>query len=87
MDTKHVASKLDETADLLKSIADTVMKTNSKECLHGECQAALMDAYWNLNRIWNTRLLSAQEYADQHDKMYDEWCRYPVDLDCFYPEP
>ena len=45
-----------------------------------ELQIGLAHAYHHLNFAWNVRHIATSEYAHLTQEQFDEWSRYPEDI-------
>ena len=48
-----------------------------------ELQIMLEHAYHHLNFAWNIRHVSAKRYSELTDEEFNEWSKFPKDLDEF----
>ncbi len=42
---------------------------------------AVCHAYRHLNVAWNARRVATREFANLSDKQFDDWSRYPSDIE------
>jgi hypothetical protein len=78
LNKKIIASNISEAqAELAKLLHRLLTGTLNETAL----QVGLRHAYHHLNFAWNIRHVSKSRYASLSRKEFEEWGRYPADID------
>ncbi|MFA7237212.1 MAG: hypothetical protein WC058_10130 [Phycisphaeraceae bacterium] len=83
MGPKLAIDRLLEAQARLDQIIKRIEVDNSMESLDGEYHAVVLELYWLINRVWNTRHMTDKQYAreSQSQQHFEELCKCPRDLD------
>lgn len=75
---KIIASNLSEAQEELAKLLHRLLSGRLNEAA---LQVGLRHAYHHLNFAWNIRHVPTSRYASLTQKQFEEWSRYPTDID------
>jgi hypothetical protein len=75
---RNISSNLEEAIDELQKLLG---KANDGTLQEEEFQVGLLHAYHHLNFAWNTRRISKSEYSQQMRPRFEQWGKYPPDIE------
>jgi hypothetical protein len=78
LNTKLIGGEIAEANEQLARLLHTILTGKLNEA---ELQVGLRHAYHHLNFAWNIRRKPTSEYAALTQEHFEEWGRYPSDID------
>lgn len=70
-------------AEAIEELQKLELRASIGDLHEEELQVGLCHAYYHLNFAWNIRRVAMREYANLSKTQFDEWGRYPSDIEHF----
>ncbi len=81
MDIDFAITNLDEAREHLENLVQKLKKSGKVGEIDGLYLADMLEIYWHINKVWNTRKIPQIDIDNASQEQIDTWFRFPTDME------